>query len=253
MSSKRKRRRIIKELTCSRCDTKLDGNQIYCHECGEPTSVLKHDLSAKQIIQNTWNSYMSNKGQNYSFAIFYFFVLLVPLAIIVYHTHTNYYLHNLILLLFLPLLLIPMAIKSNKGQDALTIPAYFANLKSYPVMFLFVLLNIVYFFLLKAVTTSVDPILNLVRLIMVLYWIAIVFPLPHLMLRKKVNFLNGWRSVYKKGKETRWQHFFVYLFLAIINLFGLALVGIGLLITIPFSFAVIEAYYEEMDSHKLFD
>lgn len=252
MGSKRRRKTISKELICARCESKLDSDQIYCLECGEPTSIFKNNLSALKTIRRVWDEYKESKDKHFAFAIFYFFALLLPLGIIIIYTRTDYYLHNLILLFFLPLLFIPFSIRIDKGKNKLTIGRYFANLKHYPRYLSFVFLNIVYFFLLKVITTSVDPILNLVRFIMVLYWISIVVPLPCFIADKKENIIKAWLSVYKGGKETRWQQFYIYIVLGILNMIGAFLLGVGLLITIPFSIAAIEEYYHEMDRNKLF-
>jgi len=251
-SSKRKKKPVVKELICNRCETKLNSDQIYCYECGEPTAILKNNLSASKSVKRIWQDYQEIKSHNYLFAIFYFFVLLVPLIFLVQFTYHNYYLQNLLLLFFLPLLFIPFSIVAGKENKYLTIKSYFYNLRHYPKYFLFILLNIVYFFLLRVITTSVDPILNLVRLIMVLYWLSIVVPLPSLIANKNINTFRAWWKVYIGGKETRWQQFYIYLFLSMINIVGLAILGLGLLVTIPFSFIVIDRYFREMDNNKLF-
>lgn len=274
--SKKKRRQYSQELVCGRCDTSLDNTQIYCYECGEPTDVLKNDLSAFKTIKSVWESYSPGKSRNFSFSIFYFFVLLVPLFLLVFNNHNIYrlvsslisrlqipvpgilsghglyLLTNLLLLIFLPLLFIPFSFQSEGGKGSFKIDGYFSRLNDYPMYFLFILLNVVYFFLLKVITTSVDPILNLVRFIMVLYWLAIVVPLPHFMAHKRLNIWKSWLAVYKGGKETRWQQFFILLFCTVINAIGLALLGLGLLITIPFTISVLEAYYLRMEQYNLF-
>jgi len=252
VSSKRNRKTVYKELLCSRCDTKLGANQIYCYECGEPTVVLREDLSAFKTIKQVWEKSKQNRGANYGFVIFYFFALLIPLGVIVLYTHADYYIHNLLLLLLLPLLFIPFSMNISDVYKPLTIKGYLTELRSYPKYFLFILLNILYFFVLKVITSSVDPILNLVRLIMVLYWLSIVVPFPVLLAHKKVNSLKGLYLVYRGSRETRWQQFFIYVFCTLINIVGASLVGIGLLITIPFSIAIVKSYYLKMDNLELF-
>jgi hypothetical protein len=58
--------------------------------------------------------------------------------------------------------------------------------------------------------------------------------------------------VYKGGKETRWQQFFTYVILLLINVLGAIPLGLGLLVTIPYSFAVLERYFNQMDKLNLF-
>ena len=120
------------------------------------------------------------------------------------------------------------------------------------------MLNIIYFALLKIICTgyslniAVDPILHIVRLIMVLYWIAIIVPTPILMIRKKMNPISAIILSIKAGKETRWQQFFIAVFIFILNIVGTALVGLGLLVTIPLSYVLLERYYLQMDEFELF-
>jgi hypothetical protein len=243
---------MSKERVCIKCYKELEPNQLFCQECGEPTQVLVEELSAKRNWQETWGDFKNRKGENYPFAIFYVFALLLPLFLVTTFLLDSYFLTNMFLLIYLPLLFIPLAIPIMEERRAVTIRSYFGNLKHYPRLFLFVLINLVYFFLLKVITTSVDPILNIVRLIMVLYWLAIVVPYPHLLLRKDVNPFKGLKLVYIAGKETRWQQFFICVYLFFVNLLGLAMLGIGLLVTIPYSFAVIEKYYLQMAKLDLF-
>ena len=258
---KKSKKKVRKELVCEKCLKDLQPNQLYCYECGQPTAVLSEELSAKKNWVETWGDYKQRKGENYPFAIFFIFIILIPQIFIILlpklvfssESTNTYLINNLIYLFTLPLIFIPFATPLMAEKAKLTIRKYFQDLKHYPRMFLFVLINLVYFFLLKMITSSVDPILNLVRLIMVLYWLAIIVPYPHLLLRKKINPLQGLIIVYKVGKETRWQQFFTYIYLFVINILGLAALGIGLLVTIPYSIAVLERYYLQMDKLDLFE
>ncbi len=246
----RKQHRETDDLVCSRCNVSLDKQQIYCYECGEPTGALRGDLSARQTIKEVWSAYSLVKSENYSFAIFYFFALFVPLAVILAATINNYYLHNLALLFYLPLMFIPFSM-DNEDSGRYTVKGYFANLNYYFKYFIFIFLNILFFFIIKVITDSVDPMLNIVRLILVLYWLAIVTPLPSLIGHRDISCLKGLILVHRGGKETRWQQFFLIVFATLINLLGLALIGIGLLVTIPFTFKFIDSYYQRMMKYEL--
>lgn len=244
---KKSKRKGSSDLVCVKCLKDLEANQLFCTDCGEPTRKLTEDLSAKRNWQQAWADYKNRKGENYPFAIFFFFLVLLPTLYVAFFVTDSYYISNLFFLIFLPLVFIPFTIPVVKENTAITIKRYIHNLRYYPRVFLFVLINVLYFFLLKIITSSVDPILNLVRLILVLYWLAIMVPYLHLLLRKEVNPFKALLIVYKGGKETRWQQFFTYFYLFVINLAGLAALGVGLLVTIPYSIAVIERYYMQMD------
>ncbi|MFA5498263.1 MAG: hypothetical protein WC327_01815 [Candidatus Cloacimonadia bacterium] len=252
MSQKRVRKARKKDTVCQKCQIKLEAEQLFCFECGEPTSVLRDDLSALNNIKEVWSKFKGVKGSYFPFSIFYIIVILLPLFAIIFLTHNNYWLNNLSLLIFLPLVFIPFNFDFNDESGSGMIGRYFRSLAKYPTLFLFTLFNILFLLILKYVCTSVDPILNLVRLIMVLYWLSVVVPLPFVLLRKGLSPLKALKVTYKGGKETRWQQFFTYLLLALINIAGLIPIGLGLLVTIPFSYAVLERYYLQMDKYNLF-
>ena len=255
------KKKIRKELVCDKCLKDLQPNQLYCLECGQATAVLSEELSARKNWQATWSEYKNRKGENYPFVIFFFFIIILPLFTILFapqilnlfQSINSFLFSNIFLLFALPLVFIPFSVPLMTEKTKITIRKYFQSFKFYPRMFTFVLINIAYFLLLKLITMSVDPILNIVRLILVLYWLAIMVPYPHLLLRKSVNPFKGLIIVYKAGKETRWQQFFTYVYLFIINVLGLVALGIGLLVTIPYSIAVIERYYLQMDKLGLFN
>ncbi|MBW6516183.1 MAG: hypothetical protein K0B81_06175 [Candidatus Cloacimonetes bacterium] len=258
---KKSKKKFRKELVCSKCLKDIVPDQLYCYGCGEPTKLLKAELSAQNNLREAWAEYKNRKSDNYPFAIFFIFAIFIPLVF--FHFFPRYFItidkaglslvSNLIYLFTLPLLFIPFAVPIVADKAKLSVLNYLQSLKYYPRLLIFILINIIYFFLLKMITDSVDPILNLVRLIMVLYWLAIIVPLPHLLLRKKVNPFKAVMIVYRAGKETRWQQFFTYVYLFMINAIGLAALGVGLIITIPFSIAVLERYYLQMDKYGLFD
>jgi len=100
---------------------------------------------------------------------------------------------------------------------------------------------------------AIDPVLHIVRLVMVLYWIAIVVPAPVLMVRKSLNPIKAIIVSYKAGKETRWQQFFLAIRIVLVNVLGAAIVGLGLLVTIPLSYLQLEKYYSKMEEYELFE
>jgi uncharacterized membrane protein len=163
------------------------------------------------------------------------------------------------LLILVPFTLIPFGFKENFTDEPFKISMYFQALKHYPKFFLLVLVNILYFLLLKILCTgyilgiTIDPILHPVRFILVLYWIVITFPAVLLIVRKKMNPIKAVIVCYKASAETRWQQFFIMFRLFIMNIIGAAMAGFGLLITIPFTYILIEKYYHSLDEFELFD
>lgn len=249
-----------------RCNNELKKQAIFCEICGEPTAALSTDLSAKQVFDKVWKKFRKIKSQYYPFAIFILFTSFLAIIISVLFRNTlaeslntsTYVFMNLILLLLVPFTLIPFGMKENFFEHPFTIKKYFKTLNLYPKYFLLTLLNIIYFFLLKIICTGfmlgviVDPILHLVRFVLVLYWITIMFPMLLLVYRKKVNPVKAAIMCYKASAETRWQQSLIMFQVLIVNLIGLVFLGVGLIVSLPFSYVLIERYYQKLDDYELF-
>lgn len=250
-----------------KCNTELDQHAIFCHVCGEPTAALSGQLSAKVNYKDVWNKFNQNKSKYYPFAIFMTLTSFLLIGLGVYFSETlaeslkidHYIFTNLMLLFLVPFTLIPFGFKENFTKEPFKISMYFKGLKNYPKLFLLVLINILYFLILKILCTgyvlgiTVDPILHPVRFVLVLYWITITFPAVLLVIRKRFNPIKAIIICCKASAETRWQQFFIVFRLFVMNVIGAALAGLGLLLTIPFSYILIEKYYMSLDEFELFE
>jgi len=237
------------------CNQKLAENAIFCPVCGEPTGALKNELSARKNWQQSWQKVKSNLGKYLPFSIFFIFTALLVNVAALYVTWGNYWLVNLAMLFTVPFLLVPLAI----NHYDFTISNYLKELRFYPQYWLFVLVSIVYFFLLKVICTgfllnvAIDAILHIVRLVMVLYWIAIVLPAPVLIAAKRVNAVKAIRMSYVASAETRWQQFFLEILALLGIIIGAALAGLGLLVAIPLMYYAFISYYHALNELKLFE
>ncbi len=235
------------------CNTDLHPHQIYCHVCGEPTPALKTDLSAAQNFSQSWQTHKNKYPQKFGLGLLLTLVVYFPIAIIVFLFRGNYWMTNLALLFIVPLAMIPFAQKND-----LTIKKFLSCLKYYPHYWLFVLLAEIYFFILKVICTGylldimVDPVLHIVRLIMVLYGIACVIPVPLLIGEKNRFVVVAIFDSIKAGHETRWQQFFIVVQVFVINVIGVVCLAAGLLFTLPLSYQIIRNYYLKMDEYELF-
>jgi len=250
-----------------KCNNELDKHALFCNVCGQPTGALSGKLSAKLNHNEVWEKFKPIKSQYYSFSIFIILTSFLLIGLGIYFRMElaesfkldHYVFTNLMLLILVPFTLIPFGFKENFTDEPFRISMYFQALKNYPKFFLFVLVNILYFLLLKILCTgyilgiTVDPILHPVRFILVLYWIAITFPAVLLIIRKKMNIIKAVISCYKASAETRWQQSFVMFRLFVMNIIGAAFAGLGLLVTIPYSYILIEKYYKSLDEFELFD
>jgi len=282
-----------------KCNTELDKHAIFCKVCGRPTGALSGPLNAKKNYQKIWKEYKPITSKYYAFSIFLIltFFLMMGLGIffrvdLAESFKMDLYLFtNLLLLVLVPFILIPFSFDENYTQNSFTISMYFKALINYPKYFLLVLVNILYFLILKILCTgyligiTVDPILHPVRFILVLYWITITFPSVFLIIRKNMNPIKAVMVCYKASAETRWQQFFIVFGLFIMNFIGAAIIvlglfiiniiiaaianqellgnyvliigfaiaGLGLLVSLPFTYILMEKYYQSLDEFELFE
>ncbi|MCD4817489.1 MAG: hypothetical protein K8S23_02210 [Candidatus Cloacimonetes bacterium] len=240
------------------CNENINIHDMFCSRCGTATSALSNSLSAKKNFQFVYDRFKQIESQYYAFGILLFFTGFVFLALALYFSQGNYWLTNGLLLFVVPILFLPFASEENFIENPLTISSFLSSFKYYPHFWLFTLINIVFFLLMKIINTgfilniATDPLLHFARLILVVYWIAVVFPAPLLIIRKKINPFSAIKLAYEAGKETRWQQFFTLFFVLVINAVGLALIGVGLIVSLPLSYLLIERYYRQMDEYELF-
>jgi hypothetical protein len=241
------------------CNAVIDDHAIFCPVCGTPTDALKTALSARKVFREVWAE-QRNEAMKFSVTGILLMVLTLALLYSVFFlTAELYYITNLILLLVVPFLIIPFVFRWEEGKVDLSLGSYLSALKYYPPSWLFMLLNIFYYFLLKVICTgylltiATDPILHLVRFILSLYWLAVIFPMPYLLLKKKLSLFKALKLSYAAGSETRWQHFYLILFVVFMNLLALIPLGLGLIFTLPLSYRMLQRYYSNMEEYELFE
>ncbi|HNW99946.1 MAG TPA: hypothetical protein PLE74_01770 [Candidatus Cloacimonadota bacterium] len=247
-------------MRCKHCNEKVKDHDFWCVFCGHPTGIVKTYLSAKNAIREEWDAFTSAKNKSYLFAILVALILLIlgggaywfsiNNSLLQVSPFVKYLLNNLVFLVVLPLLLTPFNIAVQKPNANWSFGDYFRSLKAYPRYFVFIFLNIVYFFILKYICQG-DPILHLVRLVMVMYWIAIILPAPLIMEDLKLNPYKAIVKAYHVGRETRWQLFFLWFMLMVINLVAIIPLGLGLLVTLPLTYRVIYRYYMKLVEFEL--
>ena len=242
-----------------KCGNELSEHTIFCDVCGKPTNALSTGLSAKKGRIESWEEFKKVRAKSYPFGIFMVLVFLPIFAAFLKFGNSNYFISNLILLFVVPFLLIPFGFEQGFASRPFTIGEYFKNLKHYPKMWFLVLLNIIFFFVLKVLCTgfllgvATDPILHIVRFILVLHWITIMLPAPLVAIRKKINPIKALILCYKASTETRWQQFYIVLVIFFGNLLALMLAVFGMLATVPYAYVLTERYYEQMDEYVLFN
>lgn len=241
------------------CNSVIEDHAIFCPVCGTSTEALKTKLAARKVFREVW---VEQRKEGIQFSVTGIVLMVITLALlysVFFLTAELYFVSNLLILLLVPFLLVPFVHQWGNGKVDLSLGSYLSVLKYYPHCWLFMLLNIVYYLLLKVIctgyllTVATDPILNLVRFILSLYWLAVIFPMPYLLLKKKLSLFRALKTSYLAGSETRWQHFYLILFIAIMNLVAMIPLGLGLIFTLPLSYRMLQRYYDNMEEYRLFE
>ncbi len=248
-------------MRCKHCNNKLEATQIWCDSCGHQSELLKKDLSFKSVLKDTRESYKGKVNHNLAIGFLLTFLAILPIiGISILHATVdlhqnqflNYIIYNGLFILVTPLAFIPFRVFARAKEDEANIKDFFANFNFYPQMLLFAFMNFLAFFVIKYICIG-DPILRLVRIVLVLYWPSIILPVPFLVSEYKMNPFKAVHLCYKKLGDVRWKLFFIWVFLFLLNIAGAALLGLGLLVTVPFSYVMINNYVKKLIDYKVID
>lgn len=248
-------------MRCTHCNEKLANHDLWCVNCGKRTEVLNTNLSATKNLNESWKKYKTVKGQNLPVGIWSVLIGALPFAVILWFMNyglpelplwQTIMIKNLVWLLFIPLLLVPFKSVCRKEGCQISVKEYFASLSAYPRYLLLTLISIMFYLVIYYVCKG-DPILHLVWLVLVLYWIAIVIPVPVLMERYKLNAFSAVKMSYKKAGDLRWNIFLLGIILSLANVLAGFLLLIGLAVIIPFSWFAIRDYVDKMIEYEVFE
>ncbi|MDP8232472.1 MAG: hypothetical protein P9L91_07390 [Candidatus Zophobacter franzmannii] len=248
-------------MRCKHCNTKIEAEQVWCESCGTQTDLLKNELSVRKLIKEVWAKYKPNINNNYAIGFALGYAMFIPIiALVILHSNValsskpflNYLGYNLIFMVFLPFAFLPFYAFAKNPTNKIGIKDLLSELKNYPQMLLFSFANILYFFLIKYICIG-DPILNLVRVVLILWWPSIVLPVAFIVAKTGQNPFKVIKQCYKKLEDVRWKYFFIWVFLLAINVVGAIPAGIGLLVTLPFTYTLISEYTRKVIKYKLLD
>ncbi len=248
-------------MRCSRCNEKLAVHDLWCIKCGKNTEVLKNELSATKSLNKTWQNYKPLKGVNMPVGIWATMTGALPLFLILWITNFALtalpvwqlvLIRNLVWIFFLPILLVPFHAVCYKDGYTLNVSDFFSSFKFYPQYLILSLISIVYYLAIHYICIG-DPILRLVWLVLVIYWITIVLPVPVLMERYG---LNAWKAIklsYKSAGDVRWNIFLMSLILLVANLLATLMFIVCLAVILPYSWFAIRDYVDTMIEYEVFD
>jgi hypothetical protein len=205
-------------MICKGCKTKVDEQTIYCYTCGRPTENFRTQFSVSGIITRAKNM-SANPTTNVGWLISLLVLCLIGLTVLSFLDFpvdywTRYIVTNVIFIVFAPVLLSLLSLSNNPNSSI------YELLKHYPRLLVFTFCCALYFLILKMICTafsvmSYDPILNLVRFVMILWGIAIVYPVPMLIFTRDDSVIKLIYTAYIAGKYIRWQQFYLSVYSAI--------------------------------------
>lgn len=232
-------------MKCTNCQSRISDKSIFCPNCGTTTQLLTEDLNAKKNFIYCKGTF--SMSANYLGGILFAFFWAIFFAAL--FLQESFFWKILLLTPLLPFCLIPLCTEKPLAETNLEISDF--KISAYPKLFLLSVYNSLFFLILRAITSGIDPILNLVFLIMSLYWVSIILPVPYLIFSRDLAPHKAiWMAV-KQIKESRWQQFFTLLYVLVVNIIGFALFGFGLCLTVPFSYALIQRYSKLIDEKYL--
>jgi hypothetical protein len=230
--------------------------------CGRQSPAVRGELSALGSLKRSWHSYKATRSANVPFAAFSVILGIVPIAalvgLIIGFGHIqlgspilslllNLIVKTIAITLFLPFVLIGFDPACGNPGYAVSRSQLGTALRSYPKYLWFSLMNGLYFILIYVVCFGLpsfasDPILRLVWVVLVNYWLALVLPVPILMERKGIGFLSALRLSYRHFHVVRWNLYLLALVLTLFNLIAFALALIPLVVSLPFAWFAVRDY-----------
>ena len=232
-------------MLCKSCKQPIDNLEVYCTSCGLPTKNFKEQFSVGAILRA--GKEIADKDIHYPIGQPIGVMLFLLIVVYVFNFDVlpmtslmNYVLLNISLILVTPLLLLnTKPFSSNQPRQYLRLALLTALL-------------VLYFFVLKLVCQG-DPILNLVRLVLVLWGLAIAFPVFYLLSVRAGNVFSLIERGYVAGKYLRWQQFSLVFVLGLFNLLSVCLLLVPFPRSLHFTSCVMGVWYQRQENFGLYD
>ncbi len=153
--------------------------------------------------------------------------------------------------LFLPFLMIPFSsmARINSRDYELGFKQAINSLGKYPRYLGVALISAIFYIIATAVCFGLpdfgsDPMLKLVWIVLMNYWLALSLPVPMIMERMQTGPWRSYRISYRYCHDVRWNLYLLGLILLLSNLLGTITVVVGLTITLPVSWFAIRDYVD---------
>jgi hypothetical protein len=240
--------------------------------CGVQSPVVKTDLAALRSLKNTRKELKGKTSSMVPAMGFSIILGVIPIAILIWifasfinnESNTigklmiNLSLKSVLISLFVPMLLLPFSLISNQRDYSLKLKDLLLNMKHYPKYLLFALINAVVLMVLYLVCFGFpgfasDPILRLVWIVLINYWLAIALPAVVVMEIKQVNPLKALKLSYQHFTDVRWNIYLLALLMVIFNGLAFALAIFPLLFTLPVMYFSFRDYVLKLEEYELLE
>lgn len=260
-------------MRCTHCNARLAAHDLWCVNCGRQSPAVKTELSSLASLKRTWQKYNPLKGGNVPAAAVSVILGVIPIAVLIVlfksfglldldniRDFGNLLLNLLIISvgisIFVPMLLIPYKPVCENNGYRVGFQDVKKALSRYPRYLLFSLISAVYFVLIYLICFGLpnfgsDPILRLVWIVLVNYFMALVLPVPVLMERKSIGFWSAFRLSYKHFHIVRWNIYLLALVLTLLNMLAFTLLLIPLVITIPLTWYAVRDYTDLLLDYEI--
>ncbi len=259
-------------MRCKKCNARLAAHDIWCMSCGSQSPIVKTELSAMaslrasyEKLQGKWSEYVPVSSIAIILGLIPIMVLLYILNFVISLDNRSdiQYLLNLIVKsilfgIFVPMVLLPFSKIGTNRDYSLKLGSVADFIKPYGRYLIFSLINTLYFVLIHIICFGLpgfasDPILRLVWIVLLNYWVAIVLPVPILMEHKQINPLRAILLSYLHFHDLRWNIYLLALVLIGINALAFILAVFPLLFTLPLSYFAIRDYTLKLIDYQLLE
>lgn len=257
-------------MRCKKCNARLAEHDLWCVECGTQTPRIKGELSALKQMKASRAKLKGKFSAMVPASGFSIILGAIPIALITwifanyidYKTTSGLLLNllskSLLYSLFLPMLFLPLVPITANGGYELRFKELLKSFSHYPRYFIFSLINALYFSLIYLICFGFpgfasDPILRLVWIVLLNYWLAIALPAPIIMERKGVNPLKAIALSYRHLHDLRWNIYLMALIFTLLNIGGFLLLIFPALFVLPWTYFSIRDYTDLLIEYELFE
>ncbi|MBI9030855.1 hypothetical protein JEZ13_02455 [bacterium] len=247
-------------MRCRHCNAQIKNSDLYCPKCRKKTQSIKENFLIWNTLKESYLDEKENENYNFKFNLFFGGIIFIFILLLGFHYFsfnyssdwTRYLVENSIFLIFVPILIVPFGI-----QNVVMEIGYGKELNNYifkifPKYILFVLINIAIFALIKFLCIG-DPVLRLVRVILVLWWLAVLLPMPVMINKYNLNLYKLFKLSLRGFEDLRWQMFFGYILILLMHIAMILSFFIGYLRFGNITYISLNRYVEKVDENEILD